>query len=190
MHRGSFRFACVGAVIAASSITMSSCGGSEKSTTLEVEGLRVDLINDALDELHTTGADTFGYFEVNATSRVVNLFVATDLDGAPNGDGKPDAVAQYVYLPTGELQGPAEPLGANGPTFTMDEVDFVADSVLDTVLAELPTSTPSMFVITSAGSADVESDRVEYRVTLLSEYGGELSVLVSASGEVIGTDAD
>ena len=47
-----------------------------------------------------------------------------------------------------------------------------------------------MFVITSAGSADVESDRVEYRVTLLSEYGGELSVLVSASGEVIGTDAD
>ena len=190
MRHGSARCAFIGLLVGALSTAVVSCGDSgDTSSAAPVNGLRVDLIRAALDEVHATGADALGYFEVNATNKVVNLFVATDLDGIPNSDGKPDAVEQFVYLPTGELQGPAEPLGANGPTFAADEVDFDAERVLEKVLTELPTSTPSMFVITSAGSTEVESDRVEYRVTLLSGAGGELSVLVSGSGEVIGTDA-
>lgn len=163
-----------------------ACGGSGDGST---PPLRVDLIDEALAAVTDTGADELGYFEVNATTDLVNLFVATDLDGVPNPDGRPDAVVKYVYLADGGLQEPLEPVGATGPVFRVDEVDFDADDVLSTVVDELPDSTPVMFVITSAGSTEVESDRVEYRVTMLSDRGGELSVVVTDSGEIVGTDA-
>jgi len=178
-------------IIGMSLVIISSCGGGG-SDDVEQAGesaLRIDLIDRALADVHALGVDDLGYFEVNATAKVVNVFVAGDLDGTPNADGRPDAVVQYVYLPDQGLQEPNEPVGANGPTFLFDEVDFDADAVLDKVTAELPASTPSMFVITSAGSLEVESDKVEYRVSMLSSKGGELSVVVTADGDIVGTDA-
>lgn len=177
-------------VAAIALVAIPSCGGGSDGAVDEGRSLRIDLISDALDEVHALGVDGLGYFEVNATSSVVNVFVASDLDGVPNADGRPDAVVQYVYLPDDGLQEPAETLGASGPTFVRDEVDFDTDSVLDKVMSELPESTPSMFVITSAGSLEVESDRVEYRVSMLSSKGGELSVVVTGSGDIVGTDAE
>jgi hypothetical protein len=173
-------------VVAACLVSFAACGGSDDSSP---PVLRVDLIAPALEAVREAGADDLGFFEVNATPSLVNLFVAADLDGTPNADGRPDAVVQYVYLADGGLQEPVDPVGASGPVFIADEVGFDPDAVLETVLGELPESTPAMFVITSAGSLEVESDRVEYRVRMMSDLGGELSVVVTGDGEIVGTDA-
>ena len=134
----------------------------------------IDSALDAVDEV--LGADV-AYFEVNATSQVVNVFVAR------NGN----SVVQFIYDGT-SLVGPTTPVDATGTMFERGLIDVDAD-VLDTVLAELPDSEPSMFVITGAGT-DPVALRVELRILMRSSKGGELAVMVDSGGAIIGTDAE
>lgn len=151
--------------------------GCSGSSSTEPPPLRVDLIDSALDAVdEVLGADV-AYFEVNATSQVVNVFVAR------NGN----SVVQFIYDGT-SLVGPTTPVDATGTMFERGLIDVDAD-VLDTVLAELPDSEPSMFVITGAGT-DPVALRVELRILMRSSKGGELAVMVDSGGAIIGTDAE
>jgi hypothetical protein len=94
---------------------------------------------------------------------------------------------QFIYDGT-SLVGPTTPVDATGTMFERGLIDVDAD-VLDTVLAELPDSEPSMFVITGAGT-DPVALRVELRILMRSTKGGELAVMVDSGGAIIGTDAE
>lgn len=111
------------------------------------------------------------YFEVNAAPQLVNLFVA-------QGDG---AAVAYVYLPDSGLGAPAPPQTASGPTFAAADVSF-AGTVLDQVIAELPTSTPTGFVVSAAPDG-----AIEYRAYFRSAKGGQIAVLLGADGAVLST---
>jgi len=56
-------------------------------------------------------------------------------------------------------------------------------------MRELPDSTSRLFVISAGGTASTPTGIVEYRVQLNSSQGGEMSVLVTKDGDIIGTDA-
>lgn len=96
-------------------IVLSACGSEQ--TTVKDSSLRLDLIEQAMDAVDAVVGDDQAYFEINVTDSVVNLFLATDLDGQPNPDGLPDAMVQYVFTPQDGLEDVALPLAANGPTF-------------------------------------------------------------------------
>ena len=157
-------------------MSASACGG--EADVAGTPPLRVDLIDAALDAVENETGEGTTYFEVNATPLVVNVFVA--VEGT--------SVVQYIY--DGEtLNGPSTPVTAEGITFVRGVLDLRADRVLDDVLAELPESTPLMFVITGAGTGTAAL-RTEYRMLMRSSKGGELAVMVDGDGAIIGTDAE
>ena len=105
-------------VVAMSSVLLvvSSCGND--STAPTTAGLRLDQLELALDAVEQKAGVGLEFFEINATSAVVNVFVATDLDGIPNVDGLPDAVVRYVFSEKDGLEVAPDPVGASGATFT------------------------------------------------------------------------
>ena len=166
----------------------SSCSkNSAESTTA---GLRLDQIEAALDAVEKVAGTNVSFFEVNATTDVVNIFVATDLDGEPNADGLPDAVVHYVFTEKDGLETAPEPVGANGPTFIRSAIDYDPKTILSKVLSELPKSTPQMFVLTAAGTAEASTGTVQYRLLMQSTQGGQMSVVLTNTGEIVGTDAE
>ena len=169
-------------------LTISSCGKS--SSEPETAGLRLDQIEVALDAVEEVAGADLNFFEINATTELVNIFVATDLDGVPNDDGLPDAVERYVFTEKDGLEIDPELVGANGPTFQRSALDYDPTTILNKVLAELPNSTPQMFVITAAGTAEAPTGTVQYRLLMQSTQGGQMSVVLTNSGEIVGTDAE
>jgi hypothetical protein len=98
-------------LLAVSGAVLAACGGGGEGSA--TPALRVDLIEPALDAVEETLGDSTTYFEVNATSLVVNVFVA--VEGA--------SVVQYIY--DGEaLVGPSTPVEASGVTFVRGIVDL------------------------------------------------------------------
>lgn len=110
------------------------------------------------------------YFEVTASPNDVRLYVSID-DGT--------AVEPYVYL-DGELAPLGDPEPAAGNTFTVEQVDFEPDGVLDGVASELPDVTLRTFSI--VGTAD---GGVRYGIFAESSRGGLLDITVDADGEVL-----
>ncbi len=157
-------------------VTTGACGDDAGDDA--APGLRVDLIDEALDAVEGEIGGQSTYFEVNATALVVNVFVA--VEGT--------SVSQYIYDGV-SLNGPTAPVPAEGVTFVRGLLDFDPDRVLDLVLSELPESEPVMFVATGAGTAGAAL-RAEYRVLMRSSRGGELAVMVDGTGSIIGTDAE
>jgi hypothetical protein len=169
-------------------LTISSCAKS--SSELETAGLRLDQIEVALDAVEEVAGLNLNLFEINATSAVVNVFVATDLDGAPNADGLPDAVVRYVFSDQDGLEVAPDPVGANGATFTRAALDYEPTSILNQALSELPESKPQMFVLTAAGTAEESTGVVQYRLIMQSTQGGQMSIVLTNTGEIVGTDAE
>ena len=133
---------------------------------------RVDLIAEAVAALEAEMGGAQQYFEINATPRLVNLFVALN-DGA---------VAQsWVYF-DGQLTS-QEGQPAQGNTFSSAALDFDADTVLDGVVGELPTSVFDAFTV-EGGAGGI----VRYSVIVTSSAGGQLVVIVGPDGAVISVD--
>ena len=155
------------------------------STAETFEDLEIDLIDEAIEavEVHFAAAQTF--YEINATSDGVNLFVSVNgTDGSPS-------VVQARYTASGGLLVSDEAVGADGAVFARSAVDFEVDTILDAALEQLGSSRPRVFIITAAAIADSSqslSERVDYRLVMESERGGRLVVLVSKDGSILGSD--
>ncbi len=133
----------------------------------------VDRIDEAVSALETHLGGPQQYFEINATSRLVNLFVALN-------DGK--LVQPWVYL-DGELSS-TEGQAASGFSFAADALDFDPDTVLGKLQAELPQSSADVFFV-EAG----QDGSVQYSVAVTSPQGGQLVVVVGPDGTVQAVDA-
>ena len=112
------------------------------------------------------------YFEINATPKLVNLFVALN-NGA--------VVQPWVFL-DGELSS-VEGQPAGGGTFVADDLTFDPSSVLAGVLGEVPDAVIDSFVINGDGEGNVQ-----YEVLVTSARGGALSVIVGPDGDVLSVD--
>jgi hypothetical protein len=169
-------------VIAA--IVLASCSGDGSSsdtqppasTTTSVATAaalpRVDLIDDAVTALEAQLGSAQQFFEINATSSLVNLIVALN-------DGK---LAQpWVYF-EGELSS-TDGVEASGFSFAATALDFDPASVLSKVQAELPDSSPDLFFV-EAGEGGI----VRYSVAVTSKEGGQLVVVVGPDGTVQAVD--
>jgi hypothetical protein len=169
-------------IVATLLLTACSGGGSSSSTeapststTVAPAGTfpLVDEIDDAVTALETQLGAKQQFFEINATSSLVNLIVALN-------DGK---VAQpWVYL-GGQLSS-TEGAPATGFTFDSSALDFDPDTVLSQVQAELPESTLDLFFI-EAG----QGGTVRYSVAVTSSQGGQLIAVVGPDGAVQSVDA-
>ena len=143
------------------------CGGDDRDLPLVGE------IDPAMAAVDAALGGPQDYFEVNATPRLVNLFVTGD-DGT--------TVTPYVYI-DGELEGPAPTQTGAGATFRSDAVDIDPDQVFETLDDELDDPVITQFVV--LGGPD---GTVRYEATVLSEQGGTLSVVLGPHGEILSVD--
>ncbi len=112
------------------------------------------------------------YFEINATARLVNLFVALNSG----------AVAQpWLYL-DGTLTS-TEGQAAGGGTFPSSSLDFDPAVTLSQVLTELPGISIESFYVHGDGQGNVL-----YGVLATSDKGGGLDVVLGADGSVKSVD--
>jgi hypothetical protein len=112
------------------------------------------------------------YFEVNATARVVNLFVALN-EGT--------LVQPWLYV-DGELTS-QDGQAASGGTFTGDQLDFVPTEVLTKVREEVPEAILESFYINGDGKGTLQ-----YGVLTSAQCGGGLDVVVGPDGAVKSVD--
>jgi hypothetical protein len=126
----------------------------------------------AIDALEAELGGRQQFFEVNATARVVNLFVA--LDDA--------SLAQAWLWVDGELSS-REPQGASGGTFIADELDFVPTEVLTKVRDEVPDAILESFYVNGDGKGNLQ-----YGVLTSAQCGGGLDVVVAPDGAVKSVD--
>lgn len=148
------------------------------SDSPESEGLEVDLVDDAIRAVDEFYSQDSAFYEINATSDGVNLFVSTTMDGSV------PAVVQARFTSSDGLVVADEALPSDGPTFQGSAVDFDSSSVLDAAVSQLSSSTPRVFIITSSS----DSSSILYRLVMESQRGGKLAVLLTADGTILGTD--
>jgi len=184
VRRARFARFAAGAV---SVLVLSSCSGSDdggSSSSPAVDSLVtsacapgdpvlvIDEIPDAVAAVEAELGGPQRYFEINATTVLVNLFVAS-----PDGT----QVTPYVYS-KGTLSSDAS-RPATGNSFPASVIDIDPQSVTSCISGQLPTSTQDLFLI--QGGAD---DAVRYGVLVTSQAGGQLLVEVSGTGVVLGVD--
>jgi len=133
---------------------------------------RVDLVPVAVAALERQLGGVQQYFEINATPRLVNLFVA--LNNAT-------VVQPWLYL-DGQLTS-QEGTPASGGTFEAAQLSFEPATVLDKVRSELPDATLQSFVVIGDGQGNVQ-----YSVLVSSARGGGLEVVVGPDGSVKSVD--
>jgi hypothetical protein len=133
---------------------------------------RLDQIEVAVAALEARLGGPQRYFEINATARLVNLFVALN-DGA---------LAQpWVYV-DGALTA-SEGLPASGGTFGSAELTFDPTVVLATVLSDLPDAAIESFYVHGDGQGNVL-----YGVLATSARGGGLDIVLGADGAIKSVD--
>ena len=93
------------------------------------------------------------------------------------------AAIPYVYL-DGELQDAAPRIdGAAGRTFTAESIDFDEAVVLSGVRTDLPSSTIDAFSVEGGPGGFVR-----YVVSVRSEQGGVLDIVVTRTGSIVEVD--
>ena len=166
--------------IAAATIALSACSGGGSSPATQVPSTstvaavspaatpRVDLIRTAVTALETRLGAPQQYFEINATSQLVNLIVALN-------DGK--KAQPWVYI-DGELSS-TDVKDATGFSFASTALDFDPAKVLSKLQAELPQSSADLFFVEGG-----EGGAVQYSGAVTSRQGGQLVVTVGPDGTV------
>lgn len=126
----------------------------------------------AMADLDTRLGGPQEYFEVNATARLVNLFVA--LNGG--------TLAQAWVWVDGDLTS-AEPQTASGGTFTLADLDLDDSVALTTVRSEIPDAVLESFYVHGDGEGNVQ-----YGILTSALCGGGLEVIVGPDGSVKSVD--
>jgi hypothetical protein len=135
----------------------------------------VDEIRDAIAVLEDKLGGPQEYFEINATARLVNLFVALN-DGA--------VVQPWVYI-AGELSSD-EGQSAEGGTLRAVDLDFDPQTILARLHDELPGATVESFYVHGDGTG-----AVQYGALVTTAQGGALDVQLAADGAILSaTDLD
>ena len=161
------------------SVWLVACSSESKAEPLAIEeiGEAISAVGDRF------GADV-DFYEINATSDGVNLFVSTiGADASP-------AVVQARFTRAGGLVVADEAVPAEGPSFRGSAVDFDSTSIIEDATSQLSTAQPRMFIITAVDDAAniAPNERVSYRLIMESQRGGRLVVLLDSQGTVLGTD--
>lgn len=144
----------------------------EGTAQAEADLPQVARIAEAIEALEQQLGAPQQYFEVNATARVVNLFVALN-DGT---------LAQaWLYLDGTFTSQEAQ--AASGGTFAADDVAFDADRVLERVRSEVPEAVLESFYVHGDGKGNVQ-----YGVLASALCGGGLDVVVGPDGSVKSVD--
>lgn len=144
----------------------------EGTAQAEADLPAVERIGEAIAALEQQLGSAQQYFEVNATARVVNLFVALN-DGT---------LAQaWLYL-DGQFTS-QEPQAASGGTFTAADVEFDTGRVLSKVRAEVPEAVLETFYVHGDGKGNVQ-----YGVLASALCGGGLDITVDGDGAVKSVD--
>lgn len=153
--------------------TVSPTSTASSETTASSDELPVlDQIPVAVAALEQQLGGPQDYFEINATARLVNLFVA--LNGG--------TVAQaWLYL-DGTLTS-EEGQAASGGTFRAADAAFDPDLVLSKVLTDVPDITIESFYVHGDGQGNVL-----YGVLATSAKGGGLDIVLGADGSVKSVD--
>lgn len=130
------------------------------------------LIPKAIDALQAKFDVPVEYFEINATARLVNLFVALD---------QGTVVQPWVYV-DGELTS-QEGQPAQGGTFTADDIDFDPALVLSKVRDAVPDAILESFYLHGDGQG-----HMLYGVLTSNLCGGGLDVVLGPDGTVKSVD--
>lgn len=138
----------------------------------EVDLPAVGDIEQAVADLEAELGGPQEYFEINATARLVNLWVSLN-DGT---------VAQPWLWANGELSS-EDGDTASGGTFVADDLDFDPDTVLTKVRDEVPDSILETFYVHGDGDGNVQ-----YSVLTSALCGGGLDVIVGPEGDVRSVD--
>lgn len=159
-------------------MAVGGCSGDGGSTdtaptsTIAAELPIVDQIDEAVAALEAELGGPQEYFEINATARLVNLFVA--LDGGT-------AVQPWLYFDgelTFEEQAPAE-----GGVLRAADLDFDPATLFSKLLAELPGATVESFYIHGDGQG-----AVQYGALLTTSLGGAIDVQLSSDGQILSSE--
>lgn len=143
---------------------------------------------DSIDEAISAVADHFDadvdFYEINATSDGVNLFVST------TGSDAGPSVVQARFTTANGLVVADDAVPAEGPVFRGSAVDFDPASIIESAVSELTSAQPRTFIITAAGdsASNTPSDQVSYRLIMESQRGGRLVVFLDSRGTVLGSD--
>lgn len=161
--------------------SLSGCASDDRPSALVI-----DLIDEAIAAVEERFGGEVSFYEINATSDGVNLFVSTQ-----NAESTP-AVVQARYTSDGELVVAEEPVPAQGAVFDGSAVEFDPRTILERAVGQLSSSTPQVFIITaSASSSAPTSDTdngITYRLVMESQRGGRLIVLLGRDGSILGSD--
>jgi hypothetical protein len=166
------------------------CGGSDDSSTADATlpaaidtaptacapadpEIRVDRVMDAIAAVEAERGGPQEYFEINANSLFVNLFVADTAAGT---------AVPYVYVGGALTHQDGTP--AQGDTFAAADLVFDPQRVTSCVRDQLPTSSIDQFV--AYGN---DQGAVQLEVVTTSSQGGQLVVSVNGDGLVLGVDA-
>ena len=144
------------------------CGGDAPG------GPRVDLIAEALVAVAEAHGDPVAYHEIAADIDSVDLVVA-------NVDGASGEAALYRY--DGRLTGPIEPRVDTRDTFTADQVAIDPGTIFEPVREELDDPAIVDFAV------HVDGGVLVHDVTIASDSGGVILVLLGRDGEILGIQA-
>lgn len=132
----------------------------------------VALLPTAIDAIRAELGAEPEFFEVNATARLVNMFVA--LNGAT-------MVQAWLYADGQLSTQPARE--AVGGTFTADLVEVDPATVFDAVRAEIPDAILETFYVHGNGAGGVQ-----YGILASTVCGGGFDITVDAAGAVLAVD--
>ncbi len=132
----------------------------------------VATIDKAVADLEAKLGGPQQYFEINATARLVNLWVALN-------DGK---LAQPWLWVDGDLSS-EDGKAASGGTFAAADMDFDPDAVLTKIRDEVPDAILETFYVHGDSKG-----AVQYSVLTSAQCGGGLDVVVGPDGAVKSVD--
>lgn len=135
---------------------------------------RVDLIAPAIAAVEAKLGGPQEYFEINATSKLVNVWISLN-DGT--------MAQNWLYFDGQLTSKTAEP--AQGSAFAASAVTFDPDTVLAQLQHDLPSSSIDLFLVEGGPGGSVR-----YTAVLTSEQGGQLEVTLGSDGTVQHVEAD